>query len=309
MRSKRREIRSLAGLFAFEAAGRHSSFTLAARELGVTQAAVSKQIAALEAELGRELFVRAHREVRLTSDGRRLFDTVSSGLSEISAALAMMRKERPTQVVTLTVTTTMSHFWILPRLPRFKEEHPEIRVHVVSRDDPLELPASKPALAIRFGDGKWNDGAVTHLFTTRIYPAASPRFLANRASLTDASDLLDLPLLAYDTPDESWSGWEDWFAAADIPKRAITPALQFSRYSDAVQAATMDQGVVLIWGGLNAGLEEKGKLMRLPGPSLRPRGSFYLVMTRAASDSEQYAAFAEWLTEEASKTCRETERL
>ena len=307
MQSKRREIRSLAGLFAFEAAGRHSSFTLAAAELGVTQAAVSKQIAALEAELGRRLFERLHRKVRLTADGRRLFDAVSGGLSEISVALATMRRGQA-RAVTLAVTTTMSHFWILPRLPRFRRAYPDIRVRVISQDGPLSVSGGKADLAIRFGNGNWDDGVVTPLFSTRIYPAASPQFLSNCEGLSNGSDLLALPLLAYDTPDESWASWEDWFAAAGIARSTVTPAFQFSSYSDAVHAATMDQGVVLIWGGLNAELEEQGRLVRLPGPSLQPRGAFHLVMSRAAENDKDYSAFAAWLLDEAAKTRRETER-
>lgn len=309
MHHKRREIRSLAGIFAFEAAGRHSSFTLAAAELGVTQAAVSKQVAALEAELGRRLFERLHREVRLTADGRRLFAAVSGGLSEISTALAEMRKGPAAQVVTLAVTTTMSHFWILPRLPRFRQAHPDIRVRVISQDVPFDIAGGKADLAIRFGDGNWDDGMVTPLFGTRIYPAASPQFLANCGRLSDASDLLALPLLTYDTPDKSWSSWEDWFAAAGIAKSAVTPAFQFSRYSDAVQAATMDQGVVLIWGGLNAELEEQGKLVRMPGPSLSPRGCFYLVSSRHAEAEKDCSVLAEWLHEEAARTRETTDRI
>jgi LysR family glycine cleavage system transcriptional activator len=293
----RRHIRSLAAIFAFEAAGRHRNFTAAAAELGVTQAAVSKQIAALEADLGMRLFDRGHREVRLSQDGQALFAVATKSLGALGDTLARLRASGQRRPLTIGATLTMSRFWLLPRLPALRARYPDVQIRVMSQDEPIVLGDGGADMVIRFGDGRWQDGTATPLFGSAIYPMASPGFLRSRAPLTTAEDILELPLIDYDAPDLSWASWADWLQAASLPVRRIRPELSFSRYLDAIEAATADQGVILVWGGLTGGMEERGALLRLPGPVLVPSGDFYLVSSHDGHPADRIVT--DWIVEEA----------
>jgi len=298
MHSLRHETGSLSALFAFEAAGRLGSFTRAARELGVTQAAVSKQIAALEADLGLALFRRLHREVGLTDAGGDLFRIVTDALGSIGATMRSMRAAAYRRVVTVAATMTMSHFWLLPHLPSFRSLHAQVGIRILSQDEPLDLRGGAADIAIRFGDGSWRDGRVVPLFKGVIYAMASPAFLAGRGEVRSIDDVLGCPLIVYDTPDATWSSWGDWMRAAGQKGRLPAPELSFTRYMDALQAAATDQGIVLVWGGLTGGIEERGALVRLPGPVLEPPGDFYLVVSSGAEREPGCMLVSAWLTEE-----------
>jgi DNA-binding transcriptional LysR family regulator len=299
MGTPRQEITSLSALFALEAAGRLSSFTLAARELGVTQAAVSKQIAMLEADLRTVLFFRKHREVQLTEKGLELFRVTTKALSAIGSTMKDIRGTSRVRPVTIAATMTNSHFWLLPRLPEFRKRHPDVAIRILSQEEPVDLKDGAIDMAIRFGDGNWNDGAVTSLFEGVVYAMASPGFLAARPELTAVEDVLRCPLIAYDAPDPTWVSWSDWLAGTDMQVRLPTPALSCTRYIDAVQAACADQGIVLVWGGVTGGVEERGALVRVPGPQITPEGAFCLVLPKGGLRSSDATLFSEWLLGEA----------
>jgi len=299
MGTPRQEITSLSALFALEAAGRLCSFTLAAKELGVTQAAVSKQIAMLEADLGTVLFLRRHREVQLTEKGRELFGVTTKALSAIGSAMQHMRGANRTRPVTIAATMTNSHFWLLPRLPAFRQLHPQVAIRILSQEEPVDLKDGTIDMAIRFGDGDWNDGSVTPLFEGVVYAMASPGFLAARPELKTVDDVLRCPLIAYDAPDATWVSWSDWLKGTQVTSRPPTPALSCTRYIDAVQAACADQGIVLVWGGVTGGVEERGALVRVPGPQIAPDGAFCLVAPKTGLRSPEAMLFSNWLLGEA----------
>lgn len=295
----RRNIKSLSALFAFEAAGRHRNFTAAAQELGVTQPAVSKQVALLEADLGHPLFQRLHREVRLTSAGKELFDVATTALGKLSDTLAALRDVDERRPLTIGATLAMSHFWLLPRLPGFRALHPGVQIRVVSQDEPLGLGDGSIDMLVRFGDGQWRDGKVFPLFKSAIVAMASPSFLAGRPALSSIDDVIASPLIEYDAPDPTWARWSDWLAATGTLLPPPKPALSFSRYSDAIQAAVGDQGIILVWSGLSGGLEERGGLVRVPGPALTPNGDFFLVAADTGRATAERSAFVAWLLAEA----------
>lgn len=297
----RHEIGSLGALFAFEAAGRLGSFTRAADELGVSQAAVSKQVANLEANLGQPLFQRLHREVRLTRAGTELFGATTEALDAISRSMRSLRRNETLHPVTIAATMTTSHFWLMPLLTSFKRSHPDVALRLLSEDTTVDLRTGAADIAIRFGDGVWRDGRATRLFGGVVYPMASPSLVDSHARIDTVDDLLEWPLIAYDTPDRSWVSWSDWLKAAGCNRPPATPTLSCTRYLDAIQAACAGQGVVLVWGGLTGGIEERSGLVRLPGPAFSPRGDFYLVQSSKTEDNPGCALLAAWLTSEARK--------
>lgn len=295
----RHEIGSLGALFAFEAAGRLGSFTRAANELGVSQAAVSKQVANLEADLGQHLFHRLHREVRLTRAGVELFGVTTEALASISRSMRSLRRPEDVRPVTIAATMATSHLWLMPLLTSFKSSHPDVAIRLLSDDATVDLRNGAADLAVRFGGGEWGDGRATLLFSGVVYPMASPSLLAARRGIEDVDDLPNWPWIAYDTPDRSWVSWADWLKAAGCKTPPVAPTISCTRYLDAIRAACTGQGVVLVWGGLTGGIEENGRLVRLPGPAYSPRGDFYLVQAIQAEANPGCVLLSAWLQTDA----------
>ena len=177
----RRKLPPLTALTAFESAARLESFTKAANELGVTQAAVSRQIHLLEAYFGCALFVRGHRKVELTDKGRVLalasqdaFDIIASSVSEVTT---------DAQDVDLTIAATVafSHFWLLPRISEFSRNHPGINLRILTQDSFPNIESAEIDIAIRFGSGMWADGQASLLFEDEVFPVCSPSFAQSAA--------------------------------------------------------------------------------------------------------------------------------
>jgi len=299
MKTLRGDIGSAAALFAFEAAARLGGFTRAAVELGVSQAAVSKQVQQLEADLGLSLFRRAHRRAELTDDGKALFDVTSRSLGDIARTMAALRTRDQSRSTVIAATLAMSHFWLMPRIPAFNQHHPDVPVRIVSQDDMVDLRSGVADMAIRFGNGNWPDGSARHMFDSEVYPLASPAYLARHAPIDDIDSMLRHPLIAYDLQDETWVGWTEWLAACGTTGAKLSVMLHCTKVVDATQAAVMGQGIVLGWAGLTGGLEERGLLKRVVKLGMRPRGGVYLVTREENALSSHARALADWLMLEA----------
>lgn len=271
MSSLRAEIGPLSTLFAFEASGRLGSFTRAAEELGVTQAAVSKQVAALEQRLGRKLFVRHARHIELTPAGNQLFATTSSALRSVAKAIREIEAldHRP---LTIALSIAMSQFWLMPILPEFIDRHPDIKLRILSQDDLSHVSGADILLSFQTDPGPSD----IRLFEGEVVAMASPGFLKAHKVQT-AADLLNLPRIQYDTPNRSWIGWVEWASHAGLdPPRPSSHGLSVSRYQDALLAAMRDQGAVLAWSFDGQMPFPNGELTILPGPRVPAPGAFFL---------------------------------
>jgi LysR family glycine cleavage system transcriptional activator len=184
MPSIRADVGPLATLFAFEAAGRLGSFTRAADELGVTQAAVSKQVAALEQRLGRKLFVRRARHIELTPAGGELFATTSAALASVARAMREIQALDHAPL-TIALSIAMSQFWLMPILPEFTDRHPDIRLRILSQDDLSNLSGADIVISFQTDPGPDD----IRLFGGEIVAMASPGFLRAHRIAT-AADLL-----------------------------------------------------------------------------------------------------------------------
>ena len=274
MSSHRSEIGPLAAIFAFEASARLGSFTLAAAELGVSQAAVSKQIALLEERLGVPLFERKHRRIVPTANGEKLFIVTEAGLSSIAGTMREMRQTER-RSVTIALSIAVTRFWLMPRLPNFTRLHPEIPIRVLSADDANLTPGLEIDLAIRYEATPPPINNAVPLFSAEVAAMASPRFI-KRHQLRTVEDVLAAPRIAYDTPGSSWITWETWRQAAGVRQPIPDAALSVSHYQDAHNAAQRDQGVLLVWQSQNQILSETEGLLQIPGPRITVPGAFYL---------------------------------
>ena len=291
----KRSIPSVNALVTLEAAVRLGSFTAAALELNVTQAAVSRQIHALEADLEQRLFVRRHRRVEPTSAGAMLGATISGALHSMREAVEAVR-QKPGRSVTVGATLAMSYFWLMPRLSDFRTRHPGVTIRVVSQDEPVALGSGEVDVLVRFGEAPFTDGVSVAACQAEVFPVCAPSLAQRMGVPAVTSSLLDMPLIEHAAPDPSWMRWADWSEQAGLGRRTPRAVLQFNRYADAVAAAVGGQGVVLGWNLITRDALASGQLRQV-GRRVRVASRFNAVRPLRPRDNAAADAFVTWLAE------------
>ena len=293
----RRSVPSLTALVAFEAAGRRENFTQAAAELGVSQAAVSRQIAALEADLGVALFARANRRVRLTVGGQALYNAVKGGFDGIADTIAQLRASHVD--LTVSVSVAFGHFCLLPILSSFRAAAPQIGVRVISEDD-WRAPHDRTIdLAIRYGRPPFDGMSIVGSLTETVVPVCAPE-ISTRLGGVSINDLLrqtDVALIESAAPEPSWLNWSQWVSQCGLGKNSVQAGLNFTSYSDAAYAAMAGQGVLLGWTGLLDRPLADGRLVELDLPRLTPEERHYALVPERRQPSRAVEAFAQWFRE------------
>lgn len=297
----RRSISSLSALASFEAAARLESFTLAAAELGVTQAAVSRQVKLLETELNQPLFLRAHRKVTLTPAGAALAATVTSAFGRMAEMIETIRQPVVPNAVTIGATLAFSHLWLLPRLAAFRLQHPDINLKLVADDSPSDLRRDRLDAAIRYGQAPFPDGRSIASLPDEVFPVCSPKLLNGMSPRLGAIDIAKLPLIAQDTVNPSWLNWRSWAKEAGLGAALGTASdrsrLRFSHYTDTVQAAVNGEGIALGWATLISAPLSEGKLVRVVAHSVRPKEEHHVLIPLGREPSPPAAAFLAWMSE------------
>jgi len=293
--SLRRSVPSLGTLAVFEAAARLGGFTKAADELGVTQAAVSRQIRALEEELNTPLFVRGHRKIQLTAAGRVLSDAVGQSFERIADAVEVVRHPTRPEILTVSTTLAFSHFWLLPRLPSFRTEHPALELRVISQDAPIDLRDGEIDVILRFGRSPFRDGRILASFTESAYPVCSPEFAAKLGADFDVTRLATLPLIEIDPAEPNWLNWRRWFDLAGIKRPSRRSGLRFNHYSDAVYAAINGEGVTLGWHRVIERPLSDGRLVRLGDAAVQTEECYHLVVRETVLEGSAVKAFTGWI--------------
>ena len=283
---------SLRNLQVFEVAARHPTLRAAADALFLTHGAVSRQIRALEAELGVALFTRTRQGMVLTPQGQRLQASVAQALKLMSDATVTLGKEARSSSARLVVTVLPSFAtrWLMPRLPDFHARHPDIAVELISAMAPLDLTAKKIDLGIRNGEGNWAGLASERLAQEKLFPVAASQGIAGHDRLPrSAAKLLEYPLL------NPYDDWQRWFARAGVTTRAPLTGKTFDDATLLLQAAEAGMGVALGRKWLVADALDKGILVRLPGPMIASHRSYYLVHPDNRPLSPHAEAFAVWI--------------
>ena len=281
---KRRYLPSLGAFATFEVAAKHLSFTLAAKELNVTQGAVSQQIRLLERALDKALFVRKHNALELTPEGVSLFSAVTAGLDTISAAVSVLTEDQGPQAVTVSATDGMALFWLQPMIDSFRAQHPEVGFVVLASDadDTLRNYADVD-IAFLCGNERCDVGEELHfLFQEIAQPVCSPAFLARHGPFPDAESLNGVNLLHLH--DRHWSadaigwqpmGWAEWFRAQGTEWAKAPSSLSTNKVSLLMQAAMAGQGVMLGWHHMVRAPIAEGRLVFAhPAPITAGRGNF-----------------------------------
>jgi DNA-binding transcriptional LysR family regulator len=284
-------------ILAFEAAARHLSFTRAARELNVTQTAVSRQIKTLEDHLGLAVFRRVRRTVQLTSEGKRLHEAVMAGLDHIAEIVLELQKARARPHLTVATTVAFSSFWLIRRIPDFRARFPEIELRIIASDANLDLLAEGIDVAVRYGGGKWQGLSATRLFTAEVFPVCS-RSLLDVIPIRAPGDLLKAPLLESEASDKSWIDWANWLQEVGLGATKLRRLLTFNNWPLTIQAAIDGQGVALGWTPYVNELLALGKLVRPIETVVRPINAYYLI-TPLRGQNPNSGVFSRWMMEQA----------
>ena len=296
-----RHLPSLDLLRGFEAAARHLSITRAADELHVTQSAVSRQVAALEESVGTRLFVRGNRGLVLTEAGQTLFRAAGAALGDIARALAHISAPGR-ESLNVTASVSFCALWLVPRLPRFVADHPDVDVRLSATSRLLDLERDRVQVAIRFCAPRAVPPGTPLLMRAEVVPVCAPRLLRERTRpLRRVADLARHVLLHYDDkdrmlPQRAWSSWLESAGLADLQSAG---ALHFSHLDHSIRAALDGQGVALAIRPVVRELIDSGRLA-VPFPTaVESDRGYYLLVDPSAAARPDVAAFAAWLQAEA----------
>jgi len=291
-----RRLPPLNWLKAFETAGRHLNFTRAAEELGVTQAAVSQHVKALEEFFGMSLFRRSHQRLILTEAGQLFlpkltgaFDLMASGTSEVLS-------HESDGGLTVRVPSSFSTKWLIPRLEKFHASHPGIDIRLTSLGQEANFSSDNVDLEIRNGRGDWKLLESKLLIREEIFPVSSPDLFGDRERVWHHRDLARTTLLDVPGYAEGWDAWLDRVGAQSLSKHV---SVSFDQSMMAIQAAISGMGVAL---GRSSLVEDEIRSGRLIAPfdaKLKASTAYYIVYPPEFSDRPRIRAFRDWLLAEA----------
>ena len=276
----------LNALRAFEASARHLSFTQAGLELRVSQAAISHQVNGLEKMLGVRLFRRLPRGLALTDEGQALVPVFAESFRRMRATLDQFGDGRFREVVTVGVVGTFATGWLLPRLPAFHRDHPNVDLRVLTNNNRVDIAGEGLDYAIRFGDGSWHGADATPLIAARLSPVCAPE-IADR--LTGPADLGREVLLRSYRADE----WSRWFAAVGLACPTVRGAI-FDSSVTMAYAAVQGLGVALLPVGMFTRELEQASLVR-PFEADVAAGQYWLTSLKSKEQTAGMSLFRNWL--------------
>ena len=290
MNVQRRLLPNTAALAAFEAVARLGSFTAAARELDLTQGAVSRQINLLEEQFGRRLFERDSRNVRLSVAGEIYAEAVRSALGQLRDAALGLMSNRHSGVLNLAILPTFGTRWLMPLIPDFVARHPDITINFATRIGRFDFARERLDAAIHHGMPDWPDADCTLLMRETVIPVVSSEFLTTRDIATPA-DISRLPLLHMATRPGAWA---EWFEHQGL-EAPTGPGMQFEQFGTVAQACMAGLGVALLPEILIAGELQRGQLVPAPGQPMQSRSAYYLVVPHDKRGHPPVASFRDWL--------------
>ena len=291
-----RRLPPLSAIRVFEAAARREHFTAAADELGMTQAAVSYQIRALEERVGVTLFERSKGRVRLTDAGRRLLGPLSDAFDRMDAAFAALRAEDES-LLTISTTQTFANAWLVWRIGSFQLAHPDVAVRLDTSEKLVDFTADEIDVAIRAGRGQWPGLVAEKLIPIEYTPMCSPAFLAAQEERLGRrivpADLPDMPLIGRE--DDPW--WAEWLRAAAVPEpqQRQRPGIRLDSQSSEGHAAMAGQGMALMTPFFWRNDLGDGRLVRPFALTSTFDFTYWLVYPEHRRNTPKIKRFCEWL--------------
>jgi LysR family glycine cleavage system transcriptional activator len=294
----------LNALRAFEASARHQSFSAAATELNVTSAAVGQLVRGLEEWLGVPLFHRsASGPIRLvpTELAQRALPDIRAGFDRLTLGLARLQEASTNGVLTVTTSPAFAAKWLLPRIDRFQQAHPETDLRLDTSLKSLDFSAHGIDIGVRYGMGSWPGLTAEKLFDEEIYPVCSPEFRRKNGGLRTPSGLKGRTLI-HDLSMENSSGfptWRTWLETLGVSDAASSRGLRINNSAAVVQAAIDGHGVALGRSVMVHDDLAAGRLVRLFRSTACPlQLAYYLVYRPGSAALPRLSAFRDWLLAE-----------
>jgi len=289
----------LNALRCFDIAAKHLSFTKAAAELHVTHSAVSHQIKALEEWLGLPLFRRVNRGLVLTEAGQAYLKPIREAFERLGDATRRLRVRERSGPLTVSVMPSFAGKWLVPRLGRFRQRHPDIDVRISASSELADFERDDVDIAVRYGRGDWPGLRVELLMHETLFVVCSPSLLQGPDAIRAPADIVRHTLLS----DLDWriDVWQIWFEAAGLGVGGVDArrALSFNYSNLMIQAAVDGLGVALSQHALAGDDLAAGRLVRPFDISLPTEYAYYVVMPEVSAERPKIAAFRNWLKDEA----------
>lgn len=290
----------LKGILAFAVVARLGSISKAAEELNLTVSAVSHQITGLETILGCRLFDRSSRGLTLTAVGGRYERDIKGALALMASAAQNARSAEGAEVLRIHLAPTFASLWLMPRLPAFRAEHPDIRVQLSATHTNSDFSRGDVDIDVRYGAVHWSGLHVETLFVEEIMPMISPR-LKERLEIRSPEDLVQQDLIFSDI---NLVQWPRWFAAHGVPLSPSSYALSFDRTYMVIDAAIQGLGIALDSNKMAEAALQRGDLV----PVFSDRKAIqvhahHLVYPKPHGQWSRVIKFTQWLRKEVGKTC------
>lgn len=303
-----RLLPSLVALRVFEVAGRLQSFSKAADELNVTQGAVSRQIRAIEDELGMKLFTRLTRRVELTEEAQKYLVEIQAAFRKMEEATALICSHKERYVLHINVLPSVGSYWLMPRLATFTQRHPNIETRIHSSIEPADLHSHATEVAIRVGPKPgtsydprlpkidltmttdWREVLAEELTPDVLVPIYSPDILKSTTRLDAPEVFHNLPLIHTASRADAWAGWMKIYGLSELP---ATPRIEYGHFFMSLQAARQGLGVALIPDLVLANTDTKNLQIARPY-EVRSAGEYYILSLKSRANEYPVLAFREW---------------
>ena len=295
-------IPSIELLRGFVAVGRRMSITLAAQDLFLTQSAVSRQIHGLESALGIKLFERAHRAIHFTPEGERLFLVADSAMQQLQDIVGALQASRAgPRPVTLTASISFVGLWLLPRLPSFQQQHPEVEVRLSANNNIVDLRQEGLDMAIRYCTADAMPAGARRLFGETVFPVAHPSLGIARL---DAPEIIARSvLLEFEGDTSPWWRWDAWLEMQGWAGVKPKGVIRFNLFDQMIHAAIAGQGIALGRSQFIRPMLSDGRLVRLATPQPGPRSNkLFCLLQREPAPSKETQALIDWIVAEAQLT-------
>lgn len=299
-----RRLPSLGALKAFEAAARYESFTRAAEELCVTQGAVSHRVKALEGELGLKLFNRERQRLVITEAGRTYLEVIRDAFDRIAGGTERLLQRQRGGVLTVSTSPNFAAKWLVHRLARFAEVHPDIDLRISASLQHIDFAREDIDLAIRHGDGRAAGLHVSRLCTEELVVVCSPKLTSGKWALRKPADLARQTLLHINDRND----WKRCLDAIGVAKIDVARGPIVNQASMAIDAAVDGQGVALARSALVAWDLINGRLVRPFDVALPVPYSYWIVCPKATANLPKIVTFRDWLHSEAADDARRLAR-
>jgi LysR family glycine cleavage system transcriptional activator len=284
----------LNALRAFEATARHLSVKNAAAELCVTPGAVSQMLKTLELHLGTKLFHRVNRGIFLTEVGQSYLPPIRNAFRQMAEATQRVAVAADT-TLTVSVTPFFAASWLVPRLKRFQDIHPDADLRILTSSALADFSRDRVDVAIRHGLGRYPGLHSDRVLVVEIVPVAAPSLVAEKGRPTRAADLVHWPHVH----DAEQKGWHLWFQSQRVEETAAPRGPSFDDSGLLLKAVLSGQGAGLLPAAMIATELEEGRLIRLADTALLDEFAYYLVYPEASHNRPKIAAFRSWILKEA----------